>query len=129
MEEQFHAQFYRAEPKISIADLFKLKQRPNEPAESFLKWFKGLKNRCPLQVGESQMADLALGGLNLEFRKKFDGHVFRDICELGTRVTKFESLMKKKNQRKNSSIGTYYTDSNHCVSLDVNPTLLGRLLK
>lgn len=35
MEEQFHAQFYRAKPKIFIADLSKLKQRPDEPAESF----------------------------------------------------------------------------------------------
>lgn len=50
-----------------------------------------------MQLGESQMADLALGNINLEFRKKFDGYVFRDICELGTRFTKFESLMKMEN--------------------------------
>lgn len=43
------------------------------------------------------MADLGLGSLNLEFRKKFNGHIFRDICEHGTRVTKFKSLMKEKN--------------------------------
>lgn len=43
------------------------------------------------------MADLALACLNLKFRKKFDYHMFRDICELGTRVHKFESLMKEEN--------------------------------
>lgn len=44
MEEQFHAQFYKAEPEISIADLSKLKQRPDELTESFLERFKRLKN-------------------------------------------------------------------------------------
>lgn len=74
------------------------------------------------------MADLAIGGLNVEFRKKFDGHVFRNICELGTRVTKFESLMKEENQRKSSCIGTYYNDSNYCVNLDVDLALINKLL-
>lgn len=32
-------------------------------------------------------------------------------------------------QRNNTSIGTYYIDSNYCVSLDVEPTLLDKLLK
>lgn len=43
------------------------------------------------------MADLTPGGLTLEFQKKFGGYVFRDICELGTMVTKFENLMKEEN--------------------------------
>lgn len=73
------------------------------------------------------MADLDLGGLNLEFRKKFD--VFRDICELGTMVTKFENLMKEENQRKNSSMGTYYNDLNYCANLDIDLALLGKLIK
>lgn len=42
-EEQFHAQFYREEPEISIANMSKLKQISDELAESFLEMFKRLK--------------------------------------------------------------------------------------
>lgn len=129
MEEQLHAQFYKAEPKISITNLSKLKQRLDEPTKSFFERVKRLKNRCTIQLRESQMKDLALGSLNLEFRKNFDGHAFKDICELGTKVTKFRNLINEENKMKNSSIGTYYTDSNHCANLDIDPSILEKLIK
>lgn len=53
---------------------------------------------------------LAQGGLDFEIQKKFEGMEFRDLYEFSTRVTRYELLLKKEAEKKNSSYGTYYQD-------------------
>lgn len=53
LEEQFHAQFFRTEPEVSMADLAKLKQEPNETAEQFLARFKKVRYRCHVHMPET----------------------------------------------------------------------------
>ncbi|KAK3024732.1 hypothetical protein RJ639_044669 [Escallonia herrerae] len=59
---------------------------------------------------ESELANLTLNGLDLEIRKKFEGMKFRNVFELSSRVTRYETLLKEEQIKKNSLMGTYYQD-------------------
>ncbi|CAN0829178.1 hypothetical protein LINGRAHAP2_LOCUS1064 [Linum grandiflorum] len=45
MEQIFHAQFYRSEPEVSMADLARMRQQPGESVEKFLTACKTARNR------------------------------------------------------------------------------------
>ncbi|KAF3431907.1 hypothetical protein FNV43_RR26643 [Rhamnella rubrinervis] len=117
MEKKFHEQFYRIEPEVSMADLSRLYQRESETAESFLARFKRARNRCHLDVPEREFVKLAMSGLSYRLKKKFVGMEFGDLFELATRATRYEDILNEEYQRKNSSKGTYYKDSNLDIHL------------
>ena len=51
---------------------------------------------------------MAQRGLDIELRKKFQGMGFRDFYELAAKVTEYEELLREQNQRRKTSMGTYY---------------------
>ena len=52
MEEAFHAQFIQTELEVSIADLARLSQRPDEKATQFIAIFKRARNKCRVILPE-----------------------------------------------------------------------------
>ena len=66
MEETFHAQFFQSEPEVSMADLARLSQRPEEKATQFIARFKRARNKCRVILPEPEFVRLAQNGL--EFR-------------------------------------------------------------
>lgn len=46
MERQFHAQYFRSEPEVCVADLSRMSQRNGESADRFIHRFKKMRNRC-----------------------------------------------------------------------------------
>ncbi|KAI5346123.1 hypothetical protein L3X38_014002 [Prunus dulcis] len=82
MEQIFHEQFYRPEPEVSMADLAKIRQKPNESIQEYLRRFREAKARCKVNMLEHEFAKLAQGGLLLDLRKKFEGNEFCDFYDL-----------------------------------------------
>ena len=60
---------------------------------------------------------MAKRGLDIELRKKFQGMKFRGFYELGTKVTKYEELLKKESYRRKKSMGTYCQEVNQEVAV------------
>ena len=54
MEEAFHAQFFQSEPEVSMADLARLSQRPEEKATQFIARFKRARNKCKVILPEPE---------------------------------------------------------------------------
>ena len=100
-----------------MADLTRLKQKPDESAEQFIMRFKRIITRCHTTLPEAEYVKIAIDGLNFELRKKFEGITFLDLFELSERASRFKGLLKEENQRKNSSYGTYYQDPNYEIDL------------
>jgi hypothetical protein len=117
MEEKFQSHFARSNIEVSMADLARLKQKPDESAEQFIMIFKRIRTRCYMTLPEAEYVKIAIDGLNFELRKKFEGITFVDLFELSERASRFEGLLKEENQRKNSSYGTYYQDPNYEIDL------------
>ena len=59
MEEAFHAQFFQSEPEVSMADLARLSQRPEEKATQFIAIFKRARNKCRVILPEPEFVRLA----------------------------------------------------------------------
>uniref|UniRef100_A0A2N9FWA1 Retrotransposon gag domain-containing protein n=1 Tax=Fagus sylvatica TaxID=28930 RepID=A0A2N9FWA1_FAGSY len=102
---------------VSMADLARLKQKPDESAEQFIMRFKRIRTRCLTTLPEAEYIKIAIDGLNFELRKKFEGITFFNLFELSERASRFEGLLKEENQMKNSSYGTYYQDPNYEIDL------------
>jgi hypothetical protein len=117
MKEKFQSHFARSNIGVSMADLARLKQKPDESAEQFIMRFKRIRTRCHTTLSEAEYVKIAIDGLNFELRKKFEGITFIDLFELSERASRFEWLLKEENQRKNSSYGTYYQDPNYEIDL------------
>jgi hypothetical protein len=117
MEEKFQSHFARSNIGVSMADLVRLKQKPDESAEQFIMRFKRIRTRCHTTLPEAEYIKIAIDGLNFELRKNFEGITFVDLFELSEKASRFEGLLKEKNQRKNSSYGTYYQDPNYEINL------------
>ena len=79
--------------------------------------FKRIRTRCLTILLEAEYVKIAINCLNFELRKKFEDITFIDLFELSERAFRFEGLLKEENQRKNSSYGTYYQDSNYEINL------------
>ena len=117
MEEKFQSHFARSNIGVSMADLARLKQKPDESTEQFIMRFKRIRTRCHTTLPEAEYVKIAIDGLNFKLRKKFEGITFVDLFELLERASRFEGLLKEENQRKNSSYGTYYQDLNYEIDL------------
>ena len=113
MEEALHAQFFQSEPEVSIADLARLSQRPEEKATQFIARFKRARNKCRVILPESEFVRLAQNGLEFRLRKKFDSTEFRDLMELTYKVSRYEALLEEEQDRNNASYKIYYKDPNY----------------
>ena len=117
IEEKFQSHFARSNIGVSMTNLARLKQKPDESAEQFIIRFKRVRTQCLTTLPKAEYVKIAIDGLNFELRKKFEGITFIDLFELSKRASRFEGLLKEKNQRKNSSYGTYYQDPNYEIDL------------
>ncbi|CAN0916162.1 hypothetical protein LINGRAHAP2_LOCUS29563 [Linum grandiflorum] len=96
MEQTFHAQFYRSEPEVSMADLARMRQQPGESVEHFLTNFKNARNRCFVNLTEREFVKLAQGGLAFELRKKFEDREFADLFQLMSCAVRYEPLLHEE---------------------------------
>jgi hypothetical protein len=56
-----------------MADLARLKQKPDESAEQFIMSFKRIRIRCLTTLPEVGYVKIAIDGLNFELRKNSKG--------------------------------------------------------
>ena len=96
MEEAFHAQFFQTELEVSMADLARLSQRPDEKVAQFIARFKRARNKCRIVLPELEFVRLAQNGLEFRLRKKFDSTEFQDLVELTYKVSRYESLLEEE---------------------------------
>ncbi|XP_059671163.1 uncharacterized protein LOC132316708 [Cornus florida] len=52
MQDVFHDQFYWTKPEVSMSDLSRIHQLPNDDVKTFLARFKKARNRCQLLLPE-----------------------------------------------------------------------------
>ena len=74
--------------------------------------FKRARMRCQTLLPETKYIKFVVGGLNFELRRKFEGVNLINLIELSEKASRYESLLKEENQRRNSSMRTYYQDPN-----------------
>ena len=79
MEGVFHAQLFQTEPEVSMADLARLSQMPDEKAAQFIARFKRAQNKCRVVLPEPKFVRLAQNGLEFRLQKKFDSIEFGDL--------------------------------------------------
>ncbi|XP_073017837.1 uncharacterized protein [Primulina eburnea] len=99
MERQFHTQFFRTVPDISIAELSRVIQKPGESANDFICKFKKVRSRCRVFLPESEYVKMAQQGLDFELRKKFQGMEFCDFYELAAKEVEEIALANVANSR------------------------------
>lgn len=88
MENYFHAQFYKTEPKVSVADLARLTLQVDELVEKYTSQFKNAQNRYYTSLREVKYVESSQNGLNLELKKKFAGQEF-------PQAIKYETILRK----------------------------------
>ncbi|CAI0472852.1 unnamed protein product [Linum tenue] len=116
MEQIFHAQFYRSEREVSMADLARMRQEPGESVEHFLTNFKNARNRCFVNLTEREFVKLAQGGLSFELRKKFQDREFSDLFQLMSCAVRYESLLQEEENRRSASRGQYFPNIGYPVN-------------
>ncbi|CAL1390186.1 unnamed protein product [Linum trigynum] len=116
MEQVFHAQFYRSEPEVSMADLARMRQQPGESVEHFLTNFKNARNRCFVNLTEREFVKLAQGGLSFELRKKFQDGEFSDLFQLMSCAVRYESLLHEEENRRSASRGPYFPNLDYTIN-------------
>ena len=92
---------------MCIAKLSKVTQRNGETTDLFISHFKKMRNRCKIHLPDTKYVKMAQRGLDIEFRKKFQGMEFRDFYELVAKVTEYEEMLKKESYRRKKFMGTY----------------------
>lgn len=70
--------------------------------------YKRARVRCQTSLPETEYIKFVVGGLNFELRKKFEGVNFFDLFELSEMESRYGSLQRVENQKKNVTIETYY---------------------
>ena len=71
-----------------------------------------MRNRCKIDLLETEYVKMVQRGLDIELRKKFQGMEFRDLYELIAQVTEYEELLKEESRWRKTSMGTYYQSVN-----------------
>ena len=71
-------------------------QRHGEIDDLFISRFKKMRNRYKIHLPEIKYVKMAQRGLDIEFRKKFQGMEFRDLYELTAKVTEYKELLKEE---------------------------------
>ncbi|XP_073019168.1 uncharacterized protein [Primulina eburnea] len=110
MERQFHTQFFRTMPEISIAELSRVVQKPGESANDFICEFKKVRSRCRVFLPESEYVKMAQRGLDFELRKKFQGMEFLDFYELAAKVSEYEELLQEESHKRKSTVRSYFQE-------------------
>jgi hypothetical protein len=100
MEEKFWSHFARSNMGVSMADLARLKQKPDESVEQFIMRFKKIRTRCLTTLPKAEYIKIAIDGLNFELRKKFEGITFIDLFELSERAFRFERAFKRRKSKE-----------------------------
>ena len=59
MEDSFHAQCFQTEPEVSMADLARLSQRPNEKATQLINRSERVRTKCKIILLEPEFVKLA----------------------------------------------------------------------
>ena len=95
MEQLFHAQFYKDESEVALADLANLRQLQWEWAKTFLQRFKVARGRCYVPLPEKEFVRIAQGCLNLDLKKKFQDREFWDLPQLTTSVVRYYEKRSK----------------------------------
>ncbi|CAL1389698.1 unnamed protein product [Linum trigynum] len=108
MEQMFHAQFYRPEQEVTMANLARMRQQLGETVEHFLTNFKNARNRCFVNLTERELVKLAQGDLNFELRKKFQDREFSDLFQLMSYAIRYESLLHEEEHKRSGSHGKYF---------------------
>ena len=117
LEDKFQTHFSHTDLRVSIVDLARLRQRPDENVEQFIMRFKRARMRCQIVLPEREYVKFVADDLDFEFRKKFEGVTFFDLYELSDRASRYESLIKEERNRNNSTCGTYFHDPNYEVDI------------
>ena len=117
MERQFHTHFFRAEPKVCIAEVFRVTPRNREIVDLFIFHFKKMRNRCKIHLPETEYVKMAQRGLYIELRKKFHGMEFKYFYEFATKVKKYEKSFKEESYLRKKSMGTYCQEVNQEVTV------------
>ncbi|OMO77081.1 hypothetical protein CCACVL1_15211 [Corchorus capsularis] len=117
MKTAFHAQVYRTEPEVTMADLAKVKQKPNEKVEDFIARYRQVKSRLLVQLPEREHVSIARSGLVLELRKKFEDREFVDLIQMASCVSKYERLLEKDDGKRRVPRATYYAQNEVNVGL------------
>ncbi|XP_058208165.1 uncharacterized protein LOC131321177 [Rhododendron vialii] len=119
MEEQFHSQFFRHAPEISVADLAKIKQRPSESVEQYMTRFKKVRNQCHFYIPKTEIVKIGQEGLEYDFKKHFTRTKFRNLFDFTSKAIGYEAILMGGEFRKRKSLGTYYQDLEGDVEIDV----------
>ena len=93
LEDKFQTHFSCTCLRVSLVDLARLRQRPDETVEQFIMQFKTTCMRCQIVIPEKEYVKFTVDGLDFEFRKKFEGVTFFDLYELSDRASRYESLI------------------------------------
>ena len=85
LEDKFQTHFSHTYLGVSIANLARLRQRPDETVEQFIMRFKRAHMHCQIILLVREYVKFAVDGLDFEFRKKFERVTFFDLYELSDR--------------------------------------------
>ncbi|KAB2595290.1 hypothetical protein D8674_030740 [Pyrus ussuriensis x Pyrus communis] len=99
----FHKQFYRMEPEMTINDLVAIKQYKHKSTDDFMMRFRKTRMRCQFPINHVQLITIAQKALRLPLRKKFFDVQFNELQELVIAATKYEKLLIEEQQAKYSS--------------------------
>jgi hypothetical protein len=82
LEHKFHAYFYSGTGE-KIADLTSMGQKNNELGSEFVQRFREVRSHCySLNLTDGQLTELAMQGMPLIFREKFNGQEFENLTHL-----------------------------------------------
>src|ERR1044072_874959 len=96
LQRLFHEQFYVGESKVILKELSSIKRSSTESTEEYFNRFRLMKSRCLTQIPESELVEMAAGGLEYSIRKKIDTQHLRDMAQLAGRVRQVERLKAEK---------------------------------
>lgn len=65
---------------------------------------------CKIHLPKIEYVKMVQRGLYIELRKKFQGIELIYFYELVTKVAEYVELLREENQRKKTSIGSYYQE-------------------
>jgi hypothetical protein len=64
LEQRFHKYFYNGETELRLSHLMGVRQKNNESAADYVRWFRETRNKCySLTIREKDFTELAFVGL------------------------------------------------------------------
>ena len=123
LENKFHAYFYNETTEKDITDLTCMRMRNNETGLEYLQRFRQTRNMCfSLNLSDSQLAKLAMQGMQPYLKEKLLGVQFENLGALTQRVSALTEYMQpaRKDNRfqKSANVADYYDSVMQCNSKD-----------